>query len=868
MNNKINKPPRAATRLLHAFLRRDFIEDVTSDLQEQYDEALLLKGKFKAQINYWYQVINYLRPFAIKNIKYHYVNPFPMYKSYFKTAVRGMIKNKLHAFINISGLSVGMAVFISIGLWIVDEISFDKNFKKYEKIGKVIQNVTNNGEIQTWGTVPFPLAEELRKNYGDDFKHVVVTSGPRPQLLSTETKRLNKNGLFAESEFTKIFDLRMLHGRQDALNESASIIVDMSTALAYFGETDVVGQVMTIDRRFTVKVSGVYEDLPPNSSFSGMNFIARWDIIENDLKNISDPWRPNSFDVYAELVPNTTFESASGRIRDAKLKRVNEFLAKKKPELFIHPMSKWHLYEKFENGKQAGGRIQYVWMFGIIGAFVLLMACINFMNLSTAQSERRAKEVGIRKVVGSFRHQLIGQFFCESIFTAFISVIFALLIVQLALPTFNEIAGKDINLEWTSMRLWSAGLIFSILIGLVAGSYPALYLSSIRALSAIKGGFKAGKAAAIPRKVLVTLQFTVSVILIVGTVTVFLQIQHAKDRPLGYESNGLVAVPTWSTALHDHFDAVRTELESAGAIISLAESGSSTTESWSSSSGFDWKGKDPDLSVDFANVGISQDYGKTIGWEIIAGRDFSRDFPSDSSALIINEAAVKFMGLKNPIGEIVRWNGEPLTVIGVVKDIVIRSPYAVANPNVYFLSRGAETFLIMRINPKSTITDAVSKIETVYKKFDPEVPFSYEFIDKAYARKFESEERIGKLATIFSTLAIIISCLGIFGLSSFVAEQRTKELGIRKVMGASLLELWSMMSRDFVLLVILSGAIATPIAYKSLSGWLDGYAYRIAMPLWTFVAAITVTLAITLLTISWHTLQAAHKNPTTSLRSE
>ena len=791
-----------------------------------------------------------------------------MYKSYFKTAIRSMIKNKLHAFINICGLSVGMAVFISIGLWIADELSFDKNFINYDRIGKVIQNVTNNGEVQTWTSVPYPLAEELRKNYGSDFKYVVVTSSHGPQLLSTETKRLNRNGLFAEPEFTKMFNLQMLHGRQDALHEPASVIIDRSTALSYFDKTDVVGQIMTIDRRLNVKVSGVYEDIPPNSTFSGTHFIGRWDIIENDLKNMSDPWRPNSFEIYAELIPNTTFEAASERIKDAKLKRVNEFLAKKKPELFIHPMSKWHLYEKFENGKQAGGRIQYVWMFGIIGAFVLLMACINFMNLSTAQSEKRAKEVGIRKAVGSFRHQLIGQFFCESVFTAFVSVIFALLIVQLTLPAFNGISGKQIHLEWTSISLWFTGITFSILIGLVAGSYPALYLSSIKAISAIKGGFKAGRAASIPRKVLVTLQFTVSVILIVGTVTVFLQIQHAKNRPMGYESNGLVAVPTWSPALHDHFDAVRTELENTGAIISLAESASSTTESWSSSSGFDWKGKDPDLSVDFANVGISQNYGKTIGWEIIGGRDFSRDFPSDSAALIINEAAVRFMGLKNPVGEIIRWHDEPLTVIGVVKDIVVRSPYAEANPNVYFLSRGAETFLIMRINPTSTVTDAVNKIERVYKKYDPDVPFSYEFIDKAYARKFESEERIGELASIFSTLAIIISCLGIFGLSSFVAEQRTKELGIRKVMGATLFELWTMMSKDFVLLVMLSGVIAAPIAYKSLSGWLDGYEYRISIPLWSFVAAIFGTLAITLLTISWHTLQAARKSPTSSLRSE
>jgi putative ABC transport system permease protein len=356
--------------------------------------------------------------------------------------------------------------------------------------------------------------------------------------------------------------------------------------------------------------------------------------------------------------------------------------------------------------------------------------------------------------------------------------------------------------------------------------------------------------------------------LIIGTVVVFLQVQHAKDRPMGYNSDGLVAVPAMSGELHKHFDAVKTELENSGAIIAMAEAVAPTTEQWSSSSQFDWNGKDPDLSVDFPNYGVSYDYGHTIGWEITAGRDFSRSSPSDSSAMILNESAVQYMGLKNPIGETIRWGGTPFQVVGVIKDIIVSSPYAPVSPTIYYMTTSKENYLIMRINPASSATAALEKIEKTYKKYDAEVPFTFEFTDEAYARKFGNEERIGTLATVFAILAIFISCLGIFGLSSFVAEQRTKEIGVRKVLGASLYDLVRLMSRDFVLLVLLSCAIAIPLAYTFLSSWLERFKYHLGIPWWTFVAAALGTLFITMLTVSWHTLSAASMNPVKSLRSE
>jgi putative ABC transport system permease protein len=645
-----------------------------------------------------------------------------------------------------------------------------------------------------------------------------------------------------------------------------------STAKGLFGDADPIGEVLVIDRdrNMTVKVGGVYADMPSNSEFANLDFVASWSLLYNAtnwIRTMNDPWRPNAFDIYVQLSNNATFESASTRIRDAKLKKVNEALAKKKPALFIHAMSQWHLYSQFNNGIQNGGRIQYVWLFGITGAFVLLMACINFMNLSTARSEKRSKEVGIRKAIGSFRAQLINQFFTESILTAFFSFALALLLVMLALPYFNTIAEKSVSLQWSNPVWWGTGAAFCILIGIIAGSYPALYLSSIQSVKAIKGAYKAGRSSSLFRKVLVTVQFAVSVVLIIGTAIVFQQIQHAKNRPIGYDTNGLVAIPM-VRELHTHFDAVKNELEKTRAIVGMAESASQTTSQSSSTSQLDWNGKDPDLSVDFVTGGGSYDYGTTIGWEIIAGRDFSREHPSDSTALILNEAAVRYMGLKNPIGETIRWSGTSFTVIGVIKDIIIHSPYEAVTPVLYYLSTWSENYLIVRINPAMSATEALAKIESTYKKYNTEVPFSYEFMDTSYAMKFGNEQRIATLSTMFATLAIFISCLGIFGLSSFTAEQRMKEIGIRKVMGASVFQLWKLISTDFVVLVLLSSIIAVPVAYFATSSWLEHYTYHVGVSWWIFMAAIVGTLIITIITVSWHTMVAAGMNPVKTLRTE
>jgi putative ABC transport system permease protein len=793
-----------------------------------------------------------------------------MVKNYLKIAWRNLIKNKASSLINIGGLAVGMAVAMLIGLWIWDELSFDKNFKNYDRITQVLQNNIMNGEIGTGNTMPWPMGDALRKSFGSDFKYVTMATYNNGHILTHDDKKLTKNGTYFEPSALDMLSIQMVKGNKNALNDPSSILLSESTAKAYFGDTDPIDKVMKIDNNQTVKVTGVYKDLPENSSFSGVDFIAPWELFSNTvgLKKQADTWRCNCFFTYAQVADNTDINKVSAKIRDIKKDKVNKIELKQKNQVFLNPMKNWHLYSDFKNGVIVGGRIQYVWLFGIIGVFVLLLACINFMNLSTARSEKRAKEVGIRKAIGSLRMQLIYQFLSESLLVVAFAFIFAIVLVQLSLPFFNEIAGKKVSIPWSNPLFWLFGVGFSLVTGLVSGSYPALYLSSFQPVKVLKGTFRVGRLASIPRKVLVVVQFTVSVTLIIGTIVVFRQIQFAKNRPVGYSRAGLITLPMVTGDLHKQFAAVKDELEKSGAVTSIAEAGSPTTGDYSSNSGFDWKGKDPGQAVEFPNIDISPDYGKTINWQFLAGRDLSAAYLTDSLAFIINETAVKFMGFKNPVGETLKWDGVPYHIIGVVKDMVSESPYFPVRPTLFHLLKGGGDFFILRINPKISASEALSKIEKVYKTYNPAQPFEYQFVDEEYAKKFGDEERIGKLASAFASLAIFISCLGLFGMASFMAEQRIKEIGVRKVLGATVFNLWGMLSKDFVLLVIISLVIASPIAYYFMHNWLQNYQYRSDLAWWVFAITGVGAMAITLLTISYQSIKAAMANPVKSLRSE
>ncbi len=798
-----------------------------------------------------------------------------MFKNYLKIAWRNLKKSKGYSAINIGGLALGMAVTLLIGLWVVDELSHDDYFANKEKIAQVFQSQTFNGNTGTGPAIPRPLEKALRDGYSDNFKYLVMSTWNNSRYLKYNDKSLSKNGYFMQREAPEMLDLKILKGEKDGLRELNSVMLSESVAKALFGDEEPVGKNVNINNQYDVMVSAVYEDIPFNNSFHDAEYLMPWDKVlatQEWMKNAEDQWGNNSFQMFVQIADNTTMEKVTEAILNVK-KDLNEDTAEFNPQIFLFPMKDWYLRRNFENGKQVGGRIKYVWLFGIIGAFVLLLACINFMNLSTARSEKRAKEVGIRKSIGSQRRQLINQFLSESFLVVVFAFVLAVLIVLLSLGGFNNLARKEIVFPWLSPVFWLSSLVFILFTALVAGSYPALYLSSFRPVDVLKGTFKAGKYAGLPRKILVVLQFTVSVAFIIGTVIVMQQINHAKNRPVGYDKEGLVQIPTFSEDFTGKFELMRNEFLASNAVVEMSGSSSPTTQIWSNRGGFDWEGKPEGFQEDLAWTEVTPEYAKSLNLKIVEGRDFSREFATDSNAVLINQTAKKYMGLADPIGKLIKDDDEedpnpPLKIIGVVEDMITQSPYEPVKQGVYVFAKYGTSYYNLRLNPNQSANQNLAIIERVFKEHFPDLPFEYDFVDSEYGEKFAAEERIGTLSGIFTALAILISCLGLFGLTSFVAEQRTKEIGVRKVLGASTFNVWNMLSKDFLRLVIISCFIAIPISYYIMNGWLQDYPYRVIMEWWIFVLAVIGALAITILTVSFQAIKAANANPVNSLRTE
>ena len=790
-----------------------------------------------------------------------------MIKSYIKIALRNLIKSKTYSVINIGGLAVGMAVAMLIGLWTWDELTFNKDFKNYGRVAQVWQFVKFDVEKSSYNTLPIPLAEELREKY-PDFESVSLSTG-RENILSIDTKTFVKSGNYVEPSFLKMMSLKILSGSSNGLKEINSILLSESLAKNFFGTESPLNKIITLNNKESLKVTGVYEDFPVNSTFKDVSFLAPWGFLlanDNNAKKDRDQWDNNSYNIYVQLKEEADFENVSDKIIDIRVKRSNP--PAYKPEFFLHPMSKWHLYSDFKDGKNVGGRIEYVWLFGCIGVFVLIIACINFMNLATARCEKRAKEVGIRKSIGSVRGQLVFQFLTESFLIAFISFTLSLVLVQLTLPLFNQVVDKRMTILWNNPLFWLSGLLFSLITGLLAGSYPALYLSSFLPVKVLKGTFRVSRFASIPRKFLVVLQFTVSISMIIGFTVIFRQIEFAQGRSVGYSRNGLIEVRMNTPLLHGHFEALRNDLLTTGAVYDMSESTGSVTIQYGGTTNVTWQGKELDTRPLLMSNRITHEYGKTIGWQIADGRDFSRELVTDTSSIIINESAVKLMNLKNPLGELVKYNGKDYKVIGLIKDMIKESPFEPIKPTFYVLDYNAVNTINIKLASQMNTSRALGKVEEVFKKYNPTSPFDYRLVDQQYAQKFSNEVRIGKLSSFFAILATFISSLGIFGLASFTAEQRTKEIGIRKILGASVLQLWQMLSKDFVSLVALSIVLSIPIAYHFMSNWLVKFQYRTEISWWIFAAAGFGALCITLLTVSFQTIKSAIANPVNSLRSE
>jgi putative ABC transport system permease protein len=793
-----------------------------------------------------------------------------MFRNYLKIAWRNLTKNKVYSGINVLGLAAGMAVAMLIALWIWDEVTYDRSFTNHRQLAQVMTTtIDDDGKLSTDERVCQPIADELRNKYGSDFKNVSLSRWNR-SAFTVGDKTISSTGMWVQDKFPAMFSLNMLKGGINELNDPSSIIINASMAKALFGDVDPMGKTIKLDNKDNYAVAGVFQDFPDNSTLVESKYFLPWKkyiTTEQWVQDAVADWNARSWQCFVQLADNIDMDKETEKIKNVVMAHKNK--ADGVESAYLYPMDKWHLYSEFKDGKAVGGRIQFVWLFSIIGSFVLLLACINFMNLSTARSEKRAKEVGIRKTVGSLRTQLIGQFLSESVLVALVSLVFSILLVSVLLPFFNSLSGKNMQLPWLSPAFWLCALAFTGITGLVSGSYPALYLSRFEPIKVLKGTFRVGRYASLPRKVLVVAQFTFSIALIIGTIIVFKQIQFAKNRPINYRKEGLITVGGITQGLPNFYDAVRNDLLATGVVDNMAGASDGTTYLGAWRSGFNWAGKNPNTLPSFGFMLMTEDFGKTIGWQLKEGRDFSKDFSTDSLAMILNDAAVKQIGMKKDIvGENIQFDGKNFRVIGVVKDIIQESPYHPVTPMVYVTSHIWIDNVTVAIKSGVPVKDALAKIEKAFKKYNPNLPFNYSFNDEDYAKKFADEQRIGKLATFFTILAIFISCLGLFGLASFVAEQRKKEIGVRKVLGASTYNLWQMLSGEFALLVIISCFIAIPLAWYYSHNWLMQYDYRTSISAWVFVASGLGALVITLITVSFQAIKAALANPVRSLRAD
>jgi len=792
-----------------------------------------------------------------------------MFRSHLVLAIRQLRKNRGYTLINVAGLAMGMAVALVIGIWISGEVAVDKSYPDRSRIVEIMQDQRQKGTppgspITYRGmTVSSALKPFLEKSYKDVFAETAIFEWPGDGLLTSGDKSISRQGSWAEHSFPTIFGYQFLSGSAESMRDPSTALISRSTAIALYGTEKAVGKTFKYNNQLLFTVGGVYTDQPATSSLHDIDFFTPITNQRMDGVTHNTDFNNHSCRIFARLAGNTTVEGATARIKDL----CTPFVQHSIETYTVLPFDQLYLHYDESGTATGSGRIGFVRLIGIIGVFVLLLACINFMNLSTARSEKRAKEVGIRKTLGSVRTQLISQFLGESLLVAFFAFVLAIGLTELSLPVFSQLSGKPMTLPWTSPIFWALSLAITGFTGLLAGSYPAFYLSGFRPVKVLKGVFKAGGGASLPRKVLVVAQFSISLSLIIGTLVVFRQIQFAMDRPVGYDRAGLINIPINTDSLDRHYEPLRNSLLNTGVVAGVANASTLLTAFYQNNF-MEWSGMtEEQKSISFREINVNADFGPTIGWTVVQGRDFSRAYRTDSTAAIVNEEGARALGFSNPIGKTFRLENKDYTIIGVTKDMISNNPYDRVQPAV-FLGHGGHSVDIIRIKPGTPIRTAIAAIEAVYKKYNPASPFIYRFNDDEYAAKFVTETRIGKLTTVFSGLAILISCLGLFGLASFVAEQRTKEIGVRKVLGAGVVGLWGLLSGDFLKLIVLSMAIAMPVIGLAMNKWLESYPMHTGLSPLVFVLAGGGMVFVTLCTVSFQALKAAMRNPVESLRSE
>ena len=786
-----------------------------------------------------------------------------MLKNFLLVAWRNLWRKKGFSFLNITGLAIGMAAATLILLWIQSEMRRDHNFAKTDRIYEVWNSYNDKGHINSWSTTPKVMAGAIKADY-PEVEHVVRVNWNFALLFSVGETKLKPMGNAVDSNFFEVFDHEFVQGNPStALSTPESVVLTESLAKSLFGDKEAMGQVITVDNVDEMVVRAVVKDPSPNSRFR-FKYLVNWAYLRKKGGDDSN-WQNNSTKNFVLLQEGSSLDAFNNKIKDLR-KKYDE--GSPTMVTFLYPFSQSYLYGRIENGKVAGGRIEIVRLFGWIAAFILLVACINFMNLSTARSEKRAREVGIRKVVGARKASLIVQFMGESMLLCTIASVFALLLVQLTLPAYNRLVDRQLEIEWSDWHFWAYGGLFVLITGVLAGSYPAIFLSSFRPVRVLKGTVKAANALVTPRKMLVVGQFTFAIVLIIATIVVREQMRMAQDRQSGYGRDHLV-YHFIEGDIEKNYEKIRLDLLASGVVESVTKTSSPFTDSYSNTWGIGWRGKQPDDRRLVNQMCADDAVVKTAQLKILEGRDFDlSQYPTDSNAVIVNEAAVKLMGFEEPIGEILKAMDDEFHIVGVVQDFVMESPYEPVSPTVIYGAKGWFNVVNMRLNAQVSTKTAIDKMETIFKKYNPSFPFEYIFVDQQYAEKFENEKRSSTLATLFAVLTIFISCLGLFGLAAYMAENRIKEIGVRKVLGGSVTDITRLLSVDFIKLVLLAFIIAAPLGYWAMHSWLKDFTYRISLEWWIFLYAGLAAILIALLTVSSQAIRAARSNPVKSLRSE
>jgi putative ABC transport system permease protein len=790
-----------------------------------------------------------------------------MLKNYFKTAWRNITRSKGYSALNIAGLAIGMAVTLIIGLWVHKEYTYDKFLPGYDRLYLARRNYYGNGDTVNYASASLKLADAFRRQI-PEIEYVAETDYMSPHVLTVGDKKLSETGGQMGSDFLKMFQFPLLSGnRNELLNDPYSIVLTESLAKALFGNMNPINKTIRLDDKNDMKVTGVLKDIPNNSSFQ-FDFLVPFSYYEATTPMVkiarSRNFQWNGFQIFVKLKRGVSYAQIKPKIKNIEKSETDNQMSMT-TDVLLQPMGKWHLYEKYENGKAVGGFIEYIRIFSIIGILVLLIACVNFVNLTTARSEKRAHEVGVRKAIGSRRKDLVLQFLLESAILTGMAFVICLVIAELALPAFNMLTGSKISIPYSNIYFWIVAMAGVIITALAAGARPAFYLSSFNPVKVLKGKLTIGDGSAWPRKILVIIQFSCSVALIIGSLIIYQQIQYAKDRPTGMNVNRLM-MTNLNGSLGQNFQVVKDELIQKGIAESVTMASSSATQMGMHRDVEQWPGKKPGETVDMGQINVSDDYFKTLGMSMKEGRDFRNN--SDSLNVIANEAAIKLMRLKDPINQIITFGDDRYKIVGVVKDALMASPFAPADPTLYFHDNDPQRVMMYRLSHHIKTQDAITKLTVIFNKYNPAFPYTYTFSDQSYAAKFSLEILIGKLAGLFAALAIFISCLGLFGLAAYIAEQRNKEIGIRKVLGASVSQVWFLLSKEFILLVFISCAIASPIAFYFLQGWLEKYSYRITIGVGVFFWAALLAITITLVTISLQAIKAAITNPVESLRTE